>query len=149
MAKKSNKIWWFILGGVGLGAVWLRQQATLIQFGNISIPFQQLKNGQINLRMVLPIVNASSLAARVTGFTGYIVSPTGNLISTVFQTAPATVPRYSQAELNFTTSIRLTDLPSEVAAVILSGGAWSIKQYRLKGQVRVYGIPIPIDVPLL
>lgn len=149
MAKKLNNIWWFILGGVGLGAVWLRQQAALIQFGNISIPFQQLKNGQINLRMVLPIINASSLAARVTGFTGYIVSPTGNLISTVFQTAPATVPRYAQAELNFTTSIRLTDLPSEVAAVILSGGAWSIKQYRLKGQVRVYGIPIPIDVPLL
>lgn len=149
MAKKSNNIWWFILGGVGLGAVWLRQQAALIQFGNISIPFQQLKNGQINLRMVLPIINASSLAARVTGFTGYIVSPTGNLISTVFQTAPATVPRYAQSELNFTTSIRLTDLPSEVASVILSGGAWSIKQYRLKGQVRVYGIPIPIDVPLL
>lgn len=149
MAKKSNKIWLFVLGGgVGL-ALWLRQQAALIQFGNVSIPFQQLKGGQINLRLTLPIINASSLAARVTGFTGFIVSPSGNLISAVFQTAPATVPRYSQTELNFSTSIRLTDLPAEIASVILSGGSWSIKQYRLKGQVRVYGIPVPIDIPLL
>ena len=151
MAKKRNYTNWILAGIAAGGAIyfWLRQQAELIQFGNISIPFQQFKNGQINLELALPIINASSLAAKITGFSGFIVSPAGNTISSVFLKAPASVPRYEQSELRFKSSIRPTDALTELFSIIQSGGKLNLKGYRLRGQVRVYGVPIIIDMPII
>lgn len=157
--RKSKKLGLFlVLGGIGVGIYyWLRSQVNLISFGGLSIPFQQLKEGRINLGLRLPIINASALGARVTGFTGFIKSPSGATVGTVFLAAPVSIPAYQQSELLFKSSIPISDIVSEAGGLILGGklpGNWGevtqyLKQYRLIGQLRVFGLPLPIEMPLL
>lgn len=161
MAKKSRKSkvsWLLVLGGIGVaGYFWMRSQMRLISFGGISIPFQQLKSGKINLGLRLPILNASALAARVTGFTGFIESPSGAVVGTVFLAEPAVVQRYQQNELKFNAQIGLTDLATEIGSLLIGGQLptnWGsimpyLKGYKLVGQLRVYGLPLPIEMPLI
>ena len=162
MAKKTRKskvtILLVLVGAATAGYFWLRSQMRLISFGSISIPFQQLQGGKINLGLRLPITNASALAARVTGFTGFIVSPSGSQIGTVFLAEPAVVARYAQNELKFNASLRITDILTEVGGAVLGGGGIPdtvpevlayLKNYKLIGQLRVYGLPLPIEMPLI
>jgi len=159
MARKNNT-WKWILGLGGFGAVgyfWLKSQANLIQFGSVSVPYQAIKSGNLILGLRLPIINASSLGARITGFTGYILTPAGSVIGTVFMPTVGTVSPYQQAELKFTATLKITDIITEAGTQIIGGTlptTWNeiqkyLKGYRLKGQVRVFGIPIPIEMPLL
>lgn len=159
-SRKSNLSIWLLLGGVGVaGYYWLRSQMNLISFGSISIPFQQIQGSKLNLGLRLPILNASALSARVTGFTGFIVSPTGSQVGTVFLAAPAVVNRYAQAELKFNASISLTALLTEIGGGILTGSGnlptsaaealAYLKTYKLVGQLRVYGLPLPLEMPLI
>ena len=168
MAKKSNskKLW--LIGGlaaaIAAGYFWVSAQLKLVSFGNVSIPFQQLKGGQINLGLTLPINNASSLGAQVTGFFGYITAPSGSVVGAVHLAAPASIVPYGQSVMKFKTSIRIGDIGGEILALITGGtlpnditdlaADWAalskyFKGYRIKGQVRVYGVPLPIDEPLL
>lgn len=161
MAKtRKSKISLLLVAGgiVAAGYFWLRSQLKLISFGSISIPFQQFKDGKINLGLRLPILNASAITARVTGFTGFLLSPSGAQIGVVFLTAPATVARYQQSELKFMASIRPGDLLTEAGGLILGGGQlptnWGdakeyLHNYRLIGQLRIFGLPLPIEMPLL
>lgn len=164
MAKKSRRSSSFpwktvlVLGGIGAAVYyWLQGQLKLISFGGVSIPFQQFKDGKINLGLRLPILNASALTARVTGFTGFLRSPSGAHIGTVFLSAPATVARYQQSELGFTASIRPTDLLSEAGGLVIGGQLpdnWGdlkqyLQNYRLVGQLRIFGLPLPIEMPLI
>ncbi len=140
---------WLVLGGIlVVGYYWLKQQLGLIEFGNASIPFQKLQGTSIKLGIVIPIINASSLAARVTGFTGVIKSPEGAVIGTVFLERPAVVNRYEQAELRFIATIRLTDVAAEIFGILKDGGEVNWKGYIIKGQVRVYGLPVPLETAL-
>lgn len=157
-SRKSKVSIFLVLGGIGaLVYFWLRSQLNLISFGGLSIPFQQLKDGRINLGLRLPIINASALGARVTGFTGFIKSPSGATVGTVFLAAPVSIPAYQQSELLFKSSIALSDIVSEAGGLILGGqlpNNWGevtqyLKQYRLIGQLRVFGLPLPIEMPLL
>ncbi len=163
MAKKRKKSKskvpvLLVLGGISVaGYFWLSAQIKLISFGGISIPFQQLKDGKINLGLRLPILNASALAANITGFTGFIVSPSGATIGSVFLAEPATVQRYQQNELKFNAQIRITDLATEIGSLLIGGQLptnWGsimpyLKGYKLIGQLRVYGLPLPIEMPLI
>ena len=148
---------------IGLGAVaaagylWLRSQVKLISFGSVSVPFQQLKSGRLNLGLRLPIINASAIGARVTGFVGFIVAPSGATIGTVFLKNPVKVAPYAQSNLEFMASIGLTDILSEAGSGVFSDtlptslGAVLpyLKKFKLVGQVRIYGIPVPIEMPLV
>lgn len=133
---------------LGLGYIWLKQQLGLIDFGNPSVPFQKLEGSSIKLGITIPIINSSSLAARVTGFTGVIKAPDGGVIGRVFLNQPVSINRYDQAELKFTAMIRLTDILSEVADILQGGGKVNWKGYVVKGQVRIYGFPIPLETAL-
>jgi hypothetical protein len=160
MAKKSSKVPVIIVVGsiAAVGYFWLKSQMRLISFGAMSIPFQQLKGSQLNLGLRLPILNASALAARVTGFTGFILSPSGAQVGTVFLAEPAVVQRYAQNELKFNASISLTALLSEIGGGVLAGGKLPSKpseilaylqNYKIVGQLRVYGLPMPLEMPLI
>ena len=159
MAKKNNN-WKWVLGigaGFGIGYLWLRKQADLIQFGSVSVPYQAIKSGNLILGLRLPIINASSLGARITGFTGYILTPSGSVIGTVFMPTTGTVAPYQQATLGFDATLKIADIITEAGTQIVTGSFptnWSdiqkyLKGFRLKGQVRVFGIPIPIEMPLI
>jgi hypothetical protein len=155
MSKKQRKsaknyTGWLLFLAVlaGAGYLWIKQQLGLIEFGNASIPFQKLEGGAIKLGIVIPIINASSLAANVTGFAGVIKSPDGGVIGTVFLAEPASVRRYEQADLKFTAMIKLTDIAAEAFDILKNDGKVDWKGYIVKGQVRVYGFPIPLEVPL-
>lgn len=154
MAKKkrkseSNLMPWLVLGGILVaGYYWIKQQLGLIEFGNASIPFQKLEGSSIKLGIVIPVINASSLAARITGFTGVLKSPEGKVIGTVFMERPTVVNRYEQAELRFIAMIRLTDIAAEVFGILNDGGNVDWKGYLIKGQVRVYGLPVPLETSL-
>jgi hypothetical protein len=150
-SRKSNRNTWLIIIAVGLvaGYYWLRQQIDLIQVGSISIPFQKLDGTNIELGIKLPVVNASALAARITGFTGFILTPDGNVISTVFLKRPVVVKRYEQTELDFTSTIRASDIAGELFKILSSGKAPNWKGYRIKGQLRIYGLPLPVDETLV
>ena len=146
--RKSNNTttWLLIIGGVlVVGYIWLRQQLDLIQIGSVSIPFQKLEGTSVRLGIRLPITNASALAAKVTGFTGFILTPTGSVLSTVFLDKPAVVNRFAQAELEFTSMLRATDVALELFNILQSGQMPDWKGYRIKGQLRVYGFPLPIE----
>ena len=162
MGKKrksgSNVKLLLVLGGVAAaGYFWLRSQVKLISFGSVSVPFQQLKGGRINLGLRLPIINASAIGARVTGFTGFIVAPSGATIGTVFLKNPVKVAPYAQSTLEFAASIGITDVLSEAGSGLFSDTlptSWSqilpyIKKFKLVGQVRIYGVPVPIEMPLV
>lgn len=147
--SKSTITPWLILGGFLIaGYYWVKQQLGLIEFGNASIPFQKLEGASIKLGITIPIINASSLAARVTGFTGVIKSPDGGVIGTVFLERPTVVNRYEQADMRFISIIRLTDIAAEIFDIMKGGGQPNWKGYRIKGQVRVYGFPIPLETTL-
>lgn len=156
--SKSKFGWLLAIGGVGaLAYFWLRGQMRLISFGGLSIPFQQLQGGKVNLGLRLPIINASALSARVTGFTGFIKSPSGATIGTVYLSKPATVPQYGQTQLEFKAQIGLSDLATEAGGLLVGGqlpSNWGqvtqyLQKYRLVGQLRVFGLPLPIETPLL
>lgn len=156
--SKSNVKLFLALGGIAVaGYFWLRSQIRLISFGGVSIPFQQLKDGKINLGLRLPILNASALSARVTGFTGFIVAPSGSTVGSVFLAEPATVAAFQQNELKFNASIRLSDIATEAGGMVLGGSlpaSWGnaieyLKGYKLIGQLRVFGLPLPVETPLL
>lgn len=154
MAKKgkSETKWGWIIGltifGIG-GYFWLKQQFDLIQVGGISVPFQKLEGTRIHLTIRVSIVNASALAARITGFTGFLLAPDNSVISTVFLTRPASIPRYQQADLDFTSYIGATAIATELYKVLSSGQQPDWKGYKLKGQLRVYGLPVPIETTLV
>lgn len=164
MAKKNKSKsggippWLLILGGLGVaGYFWLRSQLRFITFGGAGVPFSQINGGNINLGITVPVVNASALSANITGFAGYIVAPGGALLGTVFLKEPVHVARYQQSNLNFTAVIRLTDLAFEAGGIVLGGNIPTtlpeiqkmLKGYTLKGQLRVYGLPLPIETPLV
>ena len=155
MARKrksgsGNMTTWLILGGIIIaGYFWLRQQLDLIQVGGISVPFQKLEGTRVHLTIRISIINASSLAAKITGFTGFILSPEGSVLSTVFLTRPANIPRYQQADLDFTSYIGATAIATELYNILSSGQQPNWKGYRLKGQLRVYGLPVPIETTLV
>lgn len=145
-ARKSNYTGWIILGGILIaGYFWLRQQLDLIQVGGISVPFQKLEGTRVQLTIRISIINASALAARITGFTGFVLAPDGSVISTVFLTRPANIPRFQQADLDFTTYIGAASVATQLFQVLQSGKQPDWKGYRLKGQLRVYGLPVPIE----
>ena len=149
-SRKSKTPWLLIIAGaMVVGYWWLKQQIDLIQVGSISIPFQKLDGTTLVLGLKLPIVNASAIAVNVTGFAGYILTPSGAVLSTVFLNRPAHVARYAQTELEFTSNIRATDLATEIFSIIASGQKLDFKGYRIKGQLRIYGIPLPIESNLL
>lgn len=151
-SKNSNSTAFWIIGGLallGVGYLWLRQQLGLIQVGAPSIPFQKLDGATIRLGIKLPIVNASALSARITGFSGFILTPEGRVLSTVFLAKPATINRYEEAELEFVSLLRLTDLATEIFGIVTGGGAVNWKGYKIKGQLRVYGLPVPIETAIV
>ena len=146
------------MGGIGAASyLWLRSQLRFITYGSLSIPFQQLKDGRINLGLRLPIINASALTANVTGFTGFIVTPSGAPIATVVLAKPTKVARFQESNLEFRASIGLSDLLSEAGSIILGGSLPTdvgqvsayLKNYKLRGQLRIFGIPVPLEMPLL
>lgn len=149
--RKSNTTTWIIVIGaaLALGYWWLKNQLQYIQIGSASIPFQKLDGTNIQLGIKLPITNASALAANVTGFAGVLLTPSGSVLSTVFMTRPVVVNRYQNAELDFTSTIRGSDLAVELFNILKTGKKPDFKGYRIKGQLRIYGIPLPIDEPLL
>lgn len=148
-SRKSKTIWIVILGGLVLGYFWLRQQLNLIQFGTVSIPFQKLEGTTVRLTIALPVINASALAANITGFTGFILNPSGSVISTVFLSKPVTVNRYQEATLEFTTNIGAGGLAMELYNILISGKQPDWKGYKIKGQLRVYGFPVPVESSLV
>lgn len=155
MAKKrksTSGINWtpivFIGGLLVAGYFWIKQQLGLIEFGNASVPFQKLDGSTIKLGIIIPIINASSLAARVTGFTGVIKAPDGGVLGTVFLSEPTVVNRYAQADMKFMASIRLTDIAAELLDILKANGKVNWKGYQIKGQVRIYGFPVPLESPL-
>lgn len=150
--RKSDNTPWIIAGIVAaaaLGYFWLKQQLDLIQVGGITSPFQQLDGTRIRLTIRLTIVNASAISARITGFTGFILSPTGTVISTVFLNRPASIPSFAQSDLDFTSYIGAADLAGELYKIISSGQKPDWKGYKLKGQLRVFGFPVPIETALV
>lgn len=163
MAKKSKSNKVILLSLIGIGGVmyvWLRSQLNLISFGSITVPLPEMKirNGAFIFGIRLPILNASALAARVTGFTGFITSPNGSQIGTVFLSQPAVVQRYQQNELKFAASVSLSALLTEIGGSVLTGGQLPtnpaevfayLKNFELVGQLRIYGLPLPIKMPLV
>lgn len=152
MAKNSSTNWGWIIGiGVVLagGYYWLRQQLDLIQLGGISVPFQKLDGTRVQLTFRVSIVNASALSANITGFTGFLLSPDGSVISTVFQQRPVRVARYAQADIDFTSYIGAVSIATELYKVLSAGGKPDWKGYKLKGQLRVYGLPVPVETTLV
>lgn len=156
--KSSNVKLLIVLGGAAAALYfWLRSQVKLITFGSVSVPFQQLKGGKINLGLRLPIINASAIGARVTGFTGFIVAPSGATIGTVFLKQSVTVAPYAQSNLEFMASIGISDILSEAGSGLFSDTlptSWSqilpyVKKFKLVGQVRIFGIPVPLEMPLV
>src|SRR5690606_18285129 len=97
----------------------------------------------------LPITNASAIAVNITGFTGFILTPSGAVLSTVFLSRPSPLPRFAQTELDFTSYIRGTDLATELLSILSSGEKPDFKGYKIKGQLRIYGIPLLIETPIL
>lgn len=150
--RKGEINWTLIIGGLVLlagGYYWLRKQLDLIQLGGISIPFQKLEGTRIQLTIRVSIINASALSANVTGFTGFLLAPDGSAISTVFLTKPAAIPRYQQADLDFTSYIGAVSIATELYKILSTGKQPDWKGYKLKGQLRVYGFPIPIETALV
>lgn len=159
--KKSSSFLpgWLIALGIVAGSGWwyLRSQLRFITFGSSSIPFQQISGDRINLGITLPVINASSLAATITGFTGYITSPSGAPLATVFLVQPVRLERFQENILQFKASIRLIDLGLEAGGLVLGGNLPTtlpeilkyLKGYTIKGQLRVYGLPLPIETPLV
>lgn len=144
--RKSNTTTWLIIAGVVIaGFLWLKHQLSLIQIGSVSIPFQKLDGTTVVLGIRVPIINPSAIAARVTGFAGVILSPQGSVLSTVYLTRPAVIPRFQQTELDFTGYVRATDALSEIYGILTKGGKVDWKGYKIKGQLLVYGIPIPVE----
>lgn len=150
-SKKSNKtLWWVAIGALLIGGYfWIQKQLDLIQFGTVSIPFQKLEGTTLRLTISLPVINASALAANITGFTGFILNPSGSVISTVFLTKPVVVNRYQQAVLEFTTDIGAGGLAMELLNVLQTGKQPDWKGYKIKGQLRVYGFPVPVESALV
>lgn len=157
-SRKSKTSLLLIVGGIAVaGYFWLRSQMRLISFGGLSIPFQQIQGGNLNLKLRLPIVNASALAARVTGFTGFIVAPSGATVGSVFLAQPAVVQRYVKSELQFVAQVQLSAVLLEAGGLFAGGnlpGSWGealqyLKGYKLVGQLRVYGLPLPLEMPLI
>lgn len=156
MAKKrkgsSGINWTWVIGGLallGAGYYWLKQQLALIQLAGITIPFQKLEGTQIRLTIRVSIVNASSISANVTGFTGYLLNPDGSVISTVFLIKPVQIPKYGQADLDFASIIGAGAIVSELYQILSSGQQPDWKGYKLKGTLRVYGFPIPVETALV
>ena len=148
--RKSNTTTWLIVAGlIAAGFLWLKHQLSLIQIGSPSIPFQKLDGTTVILGIKLPIINPGAIAARVTGFAGYILNPEGTVISTVYLTRPASIPRFQQTELDFTTYIRATDALTELYGILSKGGKVNWKGYKIKGQLLIYGIPIPVESAIL
>lgn len=148
--RKSSTTTWLIIAGVIVAALWwVKQQINLIQVGSVSVPFQKLDGTTVILGIKLPIINPGAIPIRVTGFAGYILSPTGAVLSTVYLTRPATIPRFQQTELDFTSYIRATDALSELYNIVMQGGKVDWKGYRIKGQLIVYGIPVPVESNIL
>lgn len=153
MAKKrksNSSTTWLIIAGVIVAALWwVKQQINLIQVGSVSIPFQKLDGTTVVLSIKLPIINPGAIAVRITGFAGYILSPDGAVLSTVYLTRPATIPRFQQTELDFTSYIRATDALTELYNILSKGGNVNWKGYKIKGQLLVYGIPVPVESNIL
>lgn len=148
--RKSNTTTWLIIGGILVaGFLWLKHQLSLIAVGSPSIPFQKLDGTTVILGIRLPILNPSAIPIRITGFAGYILNPSGAVLSTVYLTKPATIPRFKQSELEFTSYIRATDALSEVYNILMKNGTVDWKGYKIKGQLLVYGIPVPVESPML
>lgn len=148
--RKSNTTTWLIIAGVVIAAFWwVKHQLSLIQIGSPSIPFQKLDGTTVILGIKLPIINPSAIAARVTGFAGYILNADGVVISTVYLTRPANIPRFQQTELDFTSYIRATDALTEIYGILMKGGKIDWKGYKIKGQLLVYGIPIPVESQII
>jgi hypothetical protein len=160
MGKKSdNTIWWALgLGAAGFALYqWAKSQTSLIQFGSVSVPYQAIKSGSLVLGLRLPVINASAIGARVTGFTGFILTPSGSVIGSVFMDKAASIQPNQKSELAFTAYLKLSDLAFEAGTQALGSGfptTWPeiqkyLKGFRLKGQVRIFGFPIPIEMPLI
>lgn len=148
--RKSNTTTWLIIAGVVVAALWwAKNQIALITVGSVSIPFQKLDGTTVVLGIKLPIINPSAIPIRITGFAGAILSPEGAVISTVYLTRPATIPRFQQTELDFTSYIRATDALSELYNILTKGGAVNWKGYKIKGQMLVYGVPVPVESAIL
>lgn len=144
--RKSNTTTWLIIAGVIVAALWwVKTQIALIQVGSVSVPFQKLDGTTVVLGIKLPIINPSAIPVRVTGFAGAILSPSGAVLSTVYLSRPAAIPRFQQTELDFTSYIRATDALSELYSILTKGGGVDWKGYKIKGQILVYGIPIPVE----
>lgn len=134
---------------LGVGYMWLRSQLGLIQIAGVGVPFQKLDGTNLVLKISVDIINPSAIAARITGFTGYIISPSGNLVSTVFLSQPGTIQRYEQSKLEFTSIVKPTSLLAEVWSVVQSGKMPDWKGYKIKGQLRIYGIPVPVETTIV
>lgn len=147
--RKSNTSWLIIAGVVIAGFLWLKHQLGLIQIGSPSIPFQKLDGTTVILGIKLPIINPGAIAVRVTGFAGYILNPDGAVLSTVYLTRPASIPRFQQTELEFTSYIRATDALTEIYNILMKNGKVDWKGYKIKGQLLVYGIPVPVESQIL
>lgn len=149
--SKSNTTTWIVVGIwlLALGYFWMRQQLGLIQVAGVSIPFQKLEGASVRLGIKVKIINASALAARITGFTGFILSPSGSVISTVFMERPAVVNRFQEAQLDFGSVISGASVAAELWNVLQTGQMPDWKGYRIKGQLRVYGFPLPIETTLV
>lgn len=148
--RKSNTSTWLIIAGVVIaGFLWLKHQLGLIQIGSPSIPFQKLDGTTVILSIKLPIINPGAIAVRVTGFAGYILNPDGAVLSTVYLTQPASIPRFQQTELEFTSYIRATDALTEIYNILMKNGKVDWKGYKIKGQLLVYGIPVPVESQIL
>jgi len=151
MAKKRKskqvKILLIIGGVLAVGYFWVKHQIQFLQFGNASVPFQQIKSGVLNLGITLPIINASSIGISMSRFIGYIKSPEGAILGTVALEQKVDVPKGSEGEARFLAHIRLTDLVGEVVSIITSGN-FNYKGYVVEGQAWVYGVPVPIKTSI-
>lgn len=154
MAKKkksvsSTTVWLIVAGAVVAGYFWLKKQLEYIQIGGVSVPFQKLDGTTVVLGLKVPVINGSAIQVRVTGFAGAIISPTGAIISTVYLSRPALVPRFQETPLEFMSYIRISDVATELYSILSSGKQPDWKGYKIKGQLLVYGIPVPIESSLV
>lgn len=152
MAKKRKSKIGLILAIGGLltaGYFWVKHQLKFLQFGNASVPFQQLKSGVINLGINLPIINASSIGVSMSRFTGYIKTPNGDILGTVALKRQVQVPKGTEGVAEFVAHIRLSDLAGEILSILSGGGNVNWKGYAVEGQAWVYGIPVPVKTSIL
>jgi len=156
MAKKKKGSQVLILVGLlALGAFWLFSQTKRISVGGAATRIHKITGSGIELRVLMQVINESSLDLDVYGFLGQIFFQK-TAIGLVQQLEPVKLAAYATGSLEYKADISFASLLSLGVDIygILAGDMsnWKkvpLQDFTIKGTLRAEGFDIPINQPLL